>query len=183
MDDNSRKKSNVSYRPSGGLIFYGLLLVILVVFSVVMFGNNYGKAEQTTLSDVVRYIESSDYEVTDVEVNGTKVVLNYHEKDSTVEKQLVQEILLRVGKRAQLPLLLVDLREKAHDLRGQHFLVFSFIIQSSHFNPHFIKALRFMNTCNTWHYTAKGINRQFNLVIFRSDDEIEPCLSFLPTWP
>ncbi len=92
MDDNSRKKSNVSYRPSGGLIFYGLLLVILVVFSVVMFGNNYGKAEQTTLSDVVRYIESSDYEVTDVEVNGTKVVLNYHEKDSTVEKQLVQEI-------------------------------------------------------------------------------------------
>ena len=92
MDDNSRKKSNVSYRPSGGLIFYGLLLVILVVFSVVMFGNNYGKAEQTTLSDVVRYIESSDYEVTDVEVNGTKVVLNYHEKDSTVDRQLVQEI-------------------------------------------------------------------------------------------
>ena len=92
MDDNSRKKSNVSYRPSGGLIFYGLLLVILVVFSVVMFGNNYGKAEETTLSDVVRYIESSDYEVTEVEVNGTKVVLNYHEKDSSVEKQLVQEI-------------------------------------------------------------------------------------------
>ncbi|MBR2524411.1 MAG: ATP-dependent zinc metalloprotease FtsH [Clostridiales bacterium] len=92
MDSKPKNRNDVSFRPGGGFIFYAILLIILVVFSVVVFGNNYGTRETTTLSDVMRYIDSSDYNVSTVEVNGTKVVMTYTEKGSSVKKQLVQQI-------------------------------------------------------------------------------------------
>ena len=92
MDSKPKNRNDVSFRPGGGFIFYAILLIILVVFSVVVFGNNYGTRETTTLSDVMRYIDSSEYNVSTVEVNGTKVVMTYTEKGSSVKKQLVQQI-------------------------------------------------------------------------------------------
>ena len=92
MADQSKNKGNVSYRPSGGLIFYAVLLLILVAFSVFFLGNNYGQQESATLSDVINYIDSKDYEVSKVVVNGTKVSITYKESGSSVTKQTVQQI-------------------------------------------------------------------------------------------
>ncbi|MBR6960414.1 MAG: ATP-dependent zinc metalloprotease FtsH [Clostridiales bacterium] len=68
------------------------MLAVLIAFSVMVFGNNYGNRETTTLSDVMSYIESNDHEVSSVVVNGTKVSLIYKEKGSNVNKELVQQI-------------------------------------------------------------------------------------------
>ena len=65
----------------GSLLFYGLMLVGLVVLSTVIFGNNYGRQEKTTLSDVLEYINSTEYKVTTVDVNGTNVKLTYEGSD------------------------------------------------------------------------------------------------------
>ena len=92
MADQSKNKGNVSYRPSGGLIFYAVLLIVLVGFSVFFLGNNYGQQESATLSDVINYIDSKDYDVSKVVVNGTKVSITYKESGSTVTKQTVQQI-------------------------------------------------------------------------------------------
>ena len=70
----------------------GLMLAVLIAFSVMVFGNNYGNRETTTLSDVMSYIESNDHEVSSVVVNGTKVSLIYKEKGSNATKELVQQI-------------------------------------------------------------------------------------------
>jgi len=87
-----KNKGNVSYRPGGGFIFYALLLTILVAFSVMVFGNNYGNRETTTLSDVMGFINSDNYEVSDVTVNGTTVTVVYKEQGSSINKELVQQI-------------------------------------------------------------------------------------------
>ena len=92
MSDKSKNRNAAPIRPGGGLIFYALMLIILVVFSVMVFGNNYGQKETSTLSDVMQFINSEDYEVSSVVVNGTKVTVLYNEKGSTVTKQLVQEV-------------------------------------------------------------------------------------------
>ena len=55
----------------GGLFFYLIMLVILVVFSTIVFGGNYGKKEQAKLSDVLSYIDNKSNEVELVEVKGT----------------------------------------------------------------------------------------------------------------
>ena len=61
----------------GGLFFYLIMLVILVVFSTIVFGGNYGKKEQAKLSDVLGYIDNSSNEVELVEVKGTVVTVRY----------------------------------------------------------------------------------------------------------
>lgn len=61
----------------GGLFFYLIMLVVLVVFSTIVFGGNYGKKEQAKLSDVLGYIDNSKNEVDLVEVKGTVVTVRY----------------------------------------------------------------------------------------------------------
>ncbi|MBO4638098.1 MAG: ATP-dependent zinc metalloprotease FtsH [Clostridiales bacterium] len=63
-----------------GLLFYGVLFVILIVFSTMMFGNQtFGVKEQATLSEVLAYIEDDSYSVSEVEVKGTTVTIVYTE--------------------------------------------------------------------------------------------------------
>ena len=61
----------------GGLFFYLIMLAVLVVFSTIVFGGNYGKKEQAKLSDVLGYIDNSKNEVDLVEVKGTVVTVRY----------------------------------------------------------------------------------------------------------
>ncbi len=61
----------------GGLFFYLIMLAVLVVFSTIVFGGNYGKKEQAKLSDVLGYIDNSKNEVELVEVKGTVVTVRY----------------------------------------------------------------------------------------------------------
>ena len=71
-------KGEGNSRPRfGGLFFYVIMLVILVVFSTMVFGGNYGKKEQSKLSDVLNYIDSTENEVELVEVKGTVVTVRY----------------------------------------------------------------------------------------------------------
>ena len=71
-------KGEGNSRPRfGGLFFYLIMLVILVVFSTVVFGGNYGKKEQAKLSDVLGYIDNANNEVELVEVKGTVVTVRY----------------------------------------------------------------------------------------------------------
>ena len=54
-------KGEGNSRPRfGGLFFYLIMLVVLVVFSTVVFGGNYGKKEQAKLSDVLNYIDNKE---------------------------------------------------------------------------------------------------------------------------
>ncbi|SCW60515.1 cell division protease FtsH [Ruminococcaceae bacterium YRB3002] len=93
MDDqNDKVKREVSFRPGGGFIFYAVMLLILIGFSIFVFGNNYGSQETKSLSDLMSYITSEEYEVSEVVVNGTKVVMTYKEKGSNTTKSLVQQI-------------------------------------------------------------------------------------------
>ncbi len=71
-------KGEGNSRPHfGGLFFYLIMLAVLVVFSMVVFGNNYGKKEQAKLSDVLGYIDNKSNEVELVEVKGTVVTVRY----------------------------------------------------------------------------------------------------------
>ena len=71
-------KGEGNSRPHfGGLFFYLIMLVVLVVFSTIVFGGNYGKKEQAKLSDVLGYIEDTKNEVELVEVKGTVVTVRY----------------------------------------------------------------------------------------------------------
>lgn len=83
MSDNQNRndapKMPVNRPPKIGsaLFFYVALIALLLIFSTVMFGNRNGAGVQTTLSDIVEIIENDDYTVTDVEVNGTAVTIEY----------------------------------------------------------------------------------------------------------
>ena len=71
-------KGEGNSRPRfGGLFFYLIMLVLLVVFSTMVFGGNYGKKEQAKLSDVLGYIDNTGNEVEMVEVKGTVVTVRY----------------------------------------------------------------------------------------------------------
>ena len=71
-------KGEGNSRPRfGGLFFYLIMLVVLVVFSTVVFGGNYGKKEQAKLSDVLNYIDNKENEVELVDVKGTVVTVRY----------------------------------------------------------------------------------------------------------
>ncbi len=80
--DSSKNPPRTPNRPprfGSALLFYGILIVLLLVFSTVMFGNRNGTAAETTLSDVMEIIENSDYSVSEVEVNGTTVTIQYRD--------------------------------------------------------------------------------------------------------
>ena len=75
----------------GSLIFYLLLLVALVALSTVIFGNNYGRQDKTTLANVLEYINDEQYNVKMVEVNGTNVKLVYTDTDG-MDKTINQSV-------------------------------------------------------------------------------------------
>ena len=79
-DHDNAPKTPVNRPPRFGsaVIFYVVLIALLLIFSTMMFGNrNGGTAAQTTLSDIVGIIEDPDYHVTNVNVNGTEVSIQY----------------------------------------------------------------------------------------------------------
>ncbi|MBR1797330.1 MAG: ATP-dependent zinc metalloprotease FtsH [Clostridiales bacterium] len=97
MSNNSDKNNapkqlpNRSPRFSSAIIFYAVLIVLLLVFSTMMFGNRNATADQTTLSDVVEVIENRDYSVSMVEVNGTTVNVKYKDL-SGVNQTMTQNV-------------------------------------------------------------------------------------------
>ena len=71
-------KNEKSFKPTGGgLFFYVLMIVILIAFSTIVFGGNYGQKEKATLSDVMSIIEDDKNEVSLVEIKGTTVTVTY----------------------------------------------------------------------------------------------------------
>ena len=83
---------NETRRPGGGLLFYGLMLVVLVVLASLFWGENYGKREQNTLSDVLQCIESEENNVSMVEVNGTTVTITYRAAGAQYDSEMTQQI-------------------------------------------------------------------------------------------
>ena len=83
---------NETRRPSSGLLFYGLMLVVLVVLASVFWGSNYGAREQNTLSDVLQTIDSEDNDVSMVEVNGTTVTVKYKASGAQYESEMTQQV-------------------------------------------------------------------------------------------
>ncbi|MBQ7274587.1 MAG: ATP-dependent zinc metalloprotease FtsH [Clostridiales bacterium] len=80
-DHNNAPKAPANRPPKFGsaAIFYVVLIAILLIFSTMMFGDRNGRANETTLSDVVDIIENSDYTVNKVDVNGTTVTIDYQD--------------------------------------------------------------------------------------------------------
>ena len=88
MDNRSDNNNRRPGRGLGGLLFYGILLILLIAISTMMFGNGslFGADEdKPTLSDIFYYIDSDDYTVTHVQVNGTNVIVEYIGEDGEEE--------------------------------------------------------------------------------------------------
>ena len=102
MADNKEK----SFKPiGGGLLFYILMIVVLIAFSTIVFGGNYGQKEKATLSDVMSIIEDDKNEVSLVEIKGTVVTVNYKneaglnvEVSQDVPYEFVDDLVLRLDK-------------------------------------------------------------------------------------
>ena len=101
---SDKDKSEKSFRPiGGGLFFYVLMIVILIAFSTIVFGGNYGQKEKATLSDVMSIIEDDKNEVNSVEIKGTTVVVNYKNEEGLnvevtqdVPYEFVDELVLKL---------------------------------------------------------------------------------------
>lgn len=99
-------KNEKSIKPiGGGLFFYVLMIVILIAFSTIVFGGNYGQKEKSTLSDVMSIIDDENNEVSLVEIKGTTVVVTYKNADGlTVEVsqdvpyEFVDDLVLKLDK-------------------------------------------------------------------------------------
>ena len=73
---SDKKEKNI--KPiGGGLFFYVIMIVVLIAFSTIVFGGNYGQKEQKTLSDVMTIIDDENNKVSLVEIKGTTVVVSY----------------------------------------------------------------------------------------------------------
>lgn len=84
MSNDSNKQSapqpvNRPPKIGSALIFYFVLIALLIVFSVMMFGDRGMGRDVSTLSDVMEIIENRDYTVNSVEVNGTTVSIEYRD--------------------------------------------------------------------------------------------------------
>lgn len=85
-------KNEKSFRPiGGGLFFYVLMIVILIAFSTIVFGGNYGQKEKATLSDVMAIIDDDKNDVSLVEIKGTTVVVTY-KNDQGLNAQVTQDV-------------------------------------------------------------------------------------------
>ncbi|MCR5287589.1 MAG: ATP-dependent zinc metalloprotease FtsH [Saccharofermentans sp.] len=67
------------------------MIVILIAFSTIVFGGNYGQKEKSTLSDVMAIIDDQKNEVNLVEVKGTVVNVTYKNEEGLVV-EVTQEV-------------------------------------------------------------------------------------------
>ncbi len=99
-------KNEKSFKPiGGGLFFYVLMIVVLIAFSTIVFGGNYGQKEKATLSDVMSIIEDDNNEVSLVEIKGTTVTVTYKneaglnvEVTQDVPYEFVDDLVLKLDK-------------------------------------------------------------------------------------
>ena len=96
MSNNTNKPAspqpaNRSPRFGSAMVFYLVLIVLLVVFSAMMFGDRTMGRDQTTLSDVMEIIENRDLTVNKVDVNGTSVTIEYKDL-SGLNQTLTQRV-------------------------------------------------------------------------------------------
>jgi len=92
VSDKSGDKKESSFKPiGGGLFFYVLMIVILIAFSTIVFGGNYGQKEKSTLSDVMAIIDDQKNEVSLVEVKGTVVNVTYKNEEGLIV-EVTQEV-------------------------------------------------------------------------------------------
>ena len=99
-------KNEKSFKPiGGGLFFYILMIVVLIAFSTIVFGGNYGQKEKATLSDVMSIIEDDNNEVSLVEIKGTTVTVTYKneaglnvEVTQDVPYEFVDDLVLKLDK-------------------------------------------------------------------------------------
>ena len=100
------EKNEKSFKPiGGGLFFYILMIVVLIAFSTIVFGGNYGQKEKATLSDVMAIIEDENNEVSLVEIKGTVVTVTYKnevglnlEVTQDVPYEFVDDLVLKLDK-------------------------------------------------------------------------------------
>ena len=88
MSDKNEKNS----KPiGGGLFFYVIMIVVLIAFSTIVFGGNYGQKEKKTLSDVMAIIDDKENDVSLVEIKGTTVVVTYKDAQN-INQQVTQDV-------------------------------------------------------------------------------------------
>ena len=103
---DKNEKNEKSLKPiGGGLFFYILMIVVLIAFSTIVFGGNYGQKEKATLSDVMGIIEDDKNEVSLVEIKGTVVTVTYKneaglnvEVTQDVPYEFVDDLVLKLDK-------------------------------------------------------------------------------------
>ena len=99
-------KNEKNIKPiGGGLFFYVLMIVVLIAFSTIVFGGNYGQKERSTLSDVMSIIDDESNEVTLVEIKGTVVSVTYKNSEGLNEEvtqdvpyEFVDDLILKLDK-------------------------------------------------------------------------------------
>ncbi|MBR3462737.1 MAG: ATP-dependent zinc metalloprotease FtsH, partial [Clostridiales bacterium] len=81
------------------------MIVVLIAFSTIVFGGNYGQKEKATLSDVMAIIDEPSNEVSLVEIKGTVVTVTYKNKDGLNEEvsqdvpyEFVDDLINRLDK-------------------------------------------------------------------------------------
>ena len=81
------------------------MIVVLIAFSTIVFGGNYGQKEKATLSDVMAIIDDEKNEVSLVEIKGTTVNLTYKneaglnvEVTQAVPYEFVDDLVLKLDK-------------------------------------------------------------------------------------
>ena len=88
----SSDKNEKNIKPiGGGLFFYVIMIVILIAFSTIVCGGNYGQKEKATLSDVMAIIEDEANDVSLVEIKGTTVVVTYRNAQG-INEQVTQDV-------------------------------------------------------------------------------------------
>ncbi|MCR4766967.1 MAG: ATP-dependent zinc metalloprotease FtsH [Saccharofermentans sp.] len=81
------------------------MIVVLIAFSTIVFGGNYGQKEKATLSDVMAIIDEPSNEVSLVDIKGTVVTVTYKNKDGLNEEvsqdvpyEFVDDLINRLDK-------------------------------------------------------------------------------------
>ena len=94
MENRPGNMNNRPNRPriGGGVLFYIILAVIILLASTYLYGDDRGSGDKTTLSDVMAYVDNDDYNVTDIEINGNTVTMAYTMEGTTTEKYMTQTI-------------------------------------------------------------------------------------------
>ncbi|MCR4730118.1 MAG: ATP-dependent zinc metalloprotease FtsH [Saccharofermentans sp.] len=67
------------------------MIVVLIAFSTIVFGGNYGQKEKATLADVMAIIDDEANEVNLVEIKGTTVVVTYKDAQK-INQQVTQDV-------------------------------------------------------------------------------------------